>query len=162
MSEEKPEEIKPQKEKRRPIRKFFKSFINVRRWIFFDEVKSYGAFVVGLAKNVFFPQKKEHIKETFEEAVVRLNLTEQDLSNKRKYFFRSSVIYMFLGLALNCYAIYLFFDSHHIVATVVVILGLLMFVYSYRESFWLMQISRRKLGCTFGEWYQFILHRNSI
>lgn len=145
-----------EREKRRPVRKFFKSFINVRRWVCYDDAKSYGIMVLTLAKNIFGIQKKEPIVETFAEAMDRLKLTEQDLVNKAQYFKRSAVMYLMIGLLFVAYAVYLLFDDYTILGVVVFILASLMFVYAYRESFWLMQIKRRKLGCTFKDWYQFV------
>ncbi|MCL5261663.1 MAG: type IVB secretion system protein IcmV [Gammaproteobacteria bacterium] len=144
-------------------RGFFKSFVDVRRWVFYDEIINNAKIIVNLGKSVLLLDKKPTTTETFAEAVERFQLSENDLVLKEKHFFQFTLSYLIIGFLLLCYATYLLlFVDALMVGSAVIIMALLMFVYAYREHFWFMQIRKRKLGCSFKEWVRFVTKREQV
>jgi intracellular multiplication protein IcmV len=145
-------EIKP---KRKPVRNFFKSFVNVKRWIEAEQIATYGKWVGSTAKNVF--RRREAARtETFAEATKRLKLSEEDLKARAKQFLFMAGFYFLISLGLFGYAIYLFLVSHFLAGSISFVLGLLVATYALREHFWYMQIKKRRLGCNLRDWMHFV------
>jgi intracellular multiplication protein IcmV len=94
-------------------------------------------------------------KETFEQAMVRLGLTEADIHKTARNYHIYALIFLILGLALFVYAFYLLFAY---LALMGCLLGLTAAAFSwgqaFRFDFWSCQIRKRKLGLTFNEWKQ--------
>jgi len=153
---------KPVKVKRRPIRTFFKNLVNVRRWSNYDRVKDTGKIVFGTAKEFFIREKPEIRTETFEAAIQRMNLREEDVKARKRIFYYYSILYFLFALGLLSYGIYLLINLHFLAAIGSLALMILLLVYAYRESFWYMQMQNRKLGCTYKDWVAFILRRPKI
>lgn len=146
------DEVKP---KKRYIRRFFKAGFNVRKWVFYDQIVANANLIVGSIKTLYSLDKKPIQKETFEEAVARQQITEEQLKSRKRFFFWYSIFYACFGIGLIVYCSYLF-SQHTLAAIFVLIMGILMFAYAYRESMWYMQICCRKLGCGFKDWLKFI------
>ena len=156
MLEEKEITIK----KRRPIRAFFKSFVNVRKWSSYDEVSADAKMTFGLFRKFFSRNTARVIKqETYEESVARLHMTEEQLLQRKKVFLYSALIYGGLAFILFVYFVYLLLTKHFLATFLALILTGLMIVSAYREHFWYMQMQKRKLGCSFSDWLAFVLRR---
>jgi intracellular multiplication protein IcmV len=149
--------VKPPKKKR--VRKFLKSWINVRAWVGYDEIKSNTQNVISAVKTVYSTKTPVARTETFEEAIARMGLTEETLDKRKKYFLHFSMFYSLVALALITYAVIMFFTSHSIVGLLSLLLVGIMLLYAYHEHFWYMQMHKRRLGCTFKDWLAFILGR---
>jgi len=138
-------------------RGFFRTVFNfnVRRWVAADEVANNTKTVVNAYRDILTKPEIQH-RETFENAVQRLGFTEEKLQSQRKNFLYFSLFYAVLGVGLAIYSFYLFMNHGLFLAFFVsFVLFILMFCYAFKEHFWYMQISKRKLGCTFGEWFNF-------
>lgn len=155
MLEKKKEEIK----KRRPIRAFFKSFVNVSKWVSYDEVTGNVKLARGLLRRLFFRNLKAVNSETYEESVARLHLTAEQLQQRKKVFLYSALVYGMLALLLFIYFFYLLLNLRLLAAFIDLILLTLMTVSAYREHFWYMQMQEKKLGCSFNDWLAFVLRR---
>src|SRR5262249_2762345 len=138
-------------------------FVNFPLWMGWKQIISSSQALKDLAKAVFRvkaenAEENQPVKETFEQAVVRLNLNAEELAQRQKQFLKLAMLYSGLGLGLLTYAIYLFITTHFFLASIVtVILSMLMFTYAYRQHFWYFQIKSRKLGRTFKDWVAFAL-----
>lgn len=100
--------------------------------------------------------KRSSRTETFAEAVVRLNLTSLDISNKeRQYRLTSSVFGIFVIFGL-LYSGLLYYKRDYLTCVMGLAYTFLMFGFFFRESFWYMQIKRRKLGMGVKDWVMFI------
>lgn len=148
--------------KRKPVKSFFKSFVDVKRWVSYDELSINIKTTLNLMRRVFFRSTKKLQSETYEESVARLNLTEEQLTSRKKVFLYSAIIYLFFAIGLFAYFIYLLMGSHLYTAAFDLILVILIAVTAYREHLWYLQMQKRKLGCTFHDWLDFILQRNKI
>jgi intracellular multiplication protein IcmV len=141
--------------------RFFKSFVDVKAWVSYDEVKTNTKTIYSLFARFFSKRPNKTIyQETFAEAVLRLNLTEKQINDRRKIFLYSALIYSCLSLALIAYAVYLMKKMLVVPAIFTLILTIFIVALTYREHLWYMQMSKRKLGCNFKEWLNFILRKN--
>ena len=144
------------KPKSKPIRTTLKNLFNVKRWIAVDQIYTFGKMVRRSSKGLFdVPEAKHH--ETFDEAVQRLNLTEEDIARKTKQFFFMACVYAFFAGCALLYAVYLLASGYF--SSMLLSLVLTMFIGSnaLREHFWYMQMQKRKLGCNLQDWIHFII-----
>ncbi|EKE01722.1 MAG: IcmV [uncultured bacterium] len=146
--------------KRGPIKKLFKSFVDVKKWMSYDEVVTNTKTTIGLFRRLISYSKPEAIRhETYEEAVARLGMTEAQLLNRKKAFLYSALVYGAFALVLFIYLIYLLVNAYFFAAFFDLILACLLFLTAYLEHFWYMQMQKKKLGCGFQDWLNFILPR---
>ncbi|CAL7959926.1 intracellular multiplication protein IcmV [Gammaproteobacteria bacterium] len=140
-------------------KKFFKSFVDVKRWSSYDEVSANTKTTINLYRR-FFSRSTEPIhQETYEQSVARLNLNETQLANRKRAFLYSALIYFAFALVFFIYFIYLLVHMHLYAACLEFILLGLVSIVAYREHFWYMQMQKKKLGCNFYDWVAFILRR---
>jgi len=142
-----------------PVKRFFKSFVDVKKWSSYDEVSTNTKTTIGLYRR-FFSRSTEPIhQETYEQSVARLNLNETQLANRKRVFLYSALIYSVFALGFLIYFIYLLAHMYLYAACFEFILLGLVAVAAYREHFWYMQMQKKKLGCNFYDWVAFILRR---
>ncbi len=104
--------------------------------------------------DVFFPWKREPAGpvESFEEAIARLKLTEEDIEQRKSMFLKQTFFFMLAGFAVIAYGITLAME-HAITGTLMCLLiSTVAFSNAFRMHFWYFQTKHRKLGCTFQEW----------
>ena len=134
----------------------FKRIFNVRQWADYDRMKTFTMYLGAGIKKMVVPQKikVEDSKNSFNETLSTLNLTDQDLIARSKGLYRLSILMFTVAMGVFVYAIYhLVYGTHRaaIVSFVVAVIGL---VLAFRYHFWYFQIKERRLGCTFKEWYR--------
>lgn len=135
----------------RAIKKTVKPFVDVKTWVNYDQVKQNASSIIGLFKGLF--KKSEPVqKETFEEAIQRLGLTEESLADRKKTFIVLTLFYLCIALCLLAYAIYLGFQGSYHGALASFSIMFIAWAQTFRYHFWLFQLKQRKLGCTFQEW----------
>ena len=102
---------------------------------------------------VFMPGKGETaIKETYEEAIVRLKLTDADIAERKKMFMAQVIMYMAAGFAVLGYAVWLAFQGYFTGMGIAFLVAVLSMAYAFRSHFWLFQMRQKRLGCTFKEY----------
>jgi len=145
--------------KKGPVRKFFKSFVDVKRWMAYDEVSGNVKTTFGLYHRLFSPRAKSVYHETYEESIARQNLTEAQLTARKKAFLYSALSYFVFALCLFLYFIQILLNKHLFAAIFDLVLVGILSMLAYHEHFWYMQMQKRKLGCSFHDWICFILRR---
>lgn len=144
--------------KRKLIKGFFKMFVDVKSWLSYDEVSSNTRSTLNLFRRLFRMDAKQNMRqETYEEAVVRLGLTEEQIISRKRTFLHSSMVYAVFALGFFVYFIYLIIHARILATCFSFILTALMAIFAYREHFWYMQMHKKKLGCNFRDWVGFIL-----
>lgn len=133
------------------VKKTVKPFVDVPRWIDFATLKDFGKNVIGATKKLLVPSQPTYT-ESFEQAMVRLNLTEEDVAQRIKQFRLYVMIFFGGAIGLLIYDIYLLWQGTYMAFFAVLGLMLLMLGQAFRYDFWLYQMRQRKLGCSFGEW----------
>lgn len=100
-------------------------------------------------------------EETFEEALVRLNLTPQDIEKREREFKRLVMIFSILGIVVLGY--FIFSVTQKALIASLGSLGIFFFILAqlFRYHFWLFQIRQKRLGCTFKEWLRDLIGKNT-
>lgn len=128
-----------------------KRYVNVSAWMGYPQLVETTRGVVSIVKGVFTPAETTQI-ETFEEAMARLNLTEEAIRQRIKTFTYLALLWLLVGCSVLIYGVYLagLGSWHGFAASVGV--SLIGFAQAFRYHFWLFQMKQRRLGCTFKEW----------
>lgn len=141
----------------RGVGKLVKPFVNFPSWMGLRQLSSSGKGIANTAKGIYQPDagaNKVVRKETFAQAVKRLNLSEQDLQQRLKTFWNMTLVYIFVALGLFGYGACLCFDGHFAAAFLSFILTALALSLALRQHFWYFQIKQRRLGCSMKEWFK--------
>lgn len=119
----------------------------------FGQLKTQTTNLTKMAGDIMSFQKSSTGSETFEEALERLQLSEEDIERRKAQFQRLASIYLILGALIFLYMIYLLFKKAFF--PVLGCAGILLMIASlyFRYSFWLFQMRERRLGCTLREWF---------
>lgn len=144
-----------------PVPKLFKvtrkTFLDPAGWLDLDTLKNQNRTIFQTIKNIFSVNKPLR-EETFEEAVERLQLTEEDIQYSFKTYKQYAIWFSVLGLLVFLYAFYLIFRYSSITGWLLgIATSALLFSQAFKYDFWAFQIKSRKLGKTFDEWKQNIL-----
>lgn len=138
------------------MRNRLKRFVDVSTWLGTAEIKRNTGNLKQLAK-MLFTVKKPEVKETFEEAMKRYNLTETDVELKQKHYLVTSIICFMILLGILFYTAYLYSAGYYMSFVMSAMVSLLAFAFFFKEHFWYTQIKHRRLGFTFFEWFKSIL-----
>ncbi len=145
------------------IKRSFKSLVNVRRWLAFDEVKGHGRMIVSLVKGLTKFKKEPSLPdETFEQAMARLGLSEQDIKQRMKVRLHLVAIYLLIAFVLFIYMMYSFIKGHFLAGFFSTLLIALMSAYAFREHVWYTEMKYHKLHCTFKEWLMLAFNRMNV
>ncbi len=128
-----------------------KSVVDVKGWLGYDQIKYQSKGLAGMLRQGFRIQKATY-KETFEQAMARLNLSEEDLQGLTHRYKRQMYIYIFCAFLSFLYLIYLFWNVHLIAGLITFFIVALFIVKACGVHFYLFQIKHKKLGCTIKEW----------
>lgn len=130
--------------------KMVKPLVNVPKWMNTQQITTDAGYISSLIKKLATPQKAK-VKETFEESMARLQLTETDIKTRYSEFKRLAIIFFTIFVALLAYLFYLIFDSSGTVAGRAILLNivvcLITLIQFIRFHYWMFQIKKRKLGC---------------
>ncbi|WP_347251534.1 type IVB secretion system protein IcmV [Legionella sp.] len=132
----------------------FSRIFNVRAWIDFDRIKSFTVYLADGFRKMFVPQKLTGPGESFEEAMLRLNISEKELQDKKTALYRLSLLMCAASLFIFAYAIYHLVYGGYKAVIISLVVMLIALVLAFRYHFWYFQIKERKLGCTMQEWYR--------
>lgn len=131
---------------------------NFRDWSDWSRVKSGGQYIVTGAKQVFIPNPKRPV-ESFSEAQRRMKLTDENLASRGRALWLISILMLVMSVALFCYSIYHFIFGTIHSAILTLSLSAIALAFAFKYNFWYFQITQRKLGCTFRDWYRHGLMR---
>ena len=134
-----------------------KTFFNPGGWVGYNQVKSNTTIIWDIIRGLVYPMTPER-SETFEAAMQRLNQTENDIQTTGQTYFEYALVFLFLGACLAIYSFYLLFFHRTFSGFLLGIAsGALFLSQAFKYHFWYFQIKQRKLGCTFQDWWQYIL-----
>lgn len=127
-------------------------FFDVPRWVNAKQYIETNKTLFTRIKDVFRIAKAQR-HETFDAAMQRLQVSDQDLKERLQSNQRAMMIILLFVAILCVYGIILMFKGT--VAGVVVVLAIIALsaVRAFQYSFWNFQIKNRKLGCSFKEWW---------
>lgn len=142
------------------VGKIVKPFVNFPKWLDAKSLKKNNETLYGFAKDIAKPDLRPVSQESFEEAMVRLQLSEQDVVNRRAFFLRMAIFYGLFAIAVFSYGIYLFFNLVDIfpllMALAVTVAALALW---FKHHFWYVQMKQRRLGLSFDDWLKYTFKR---
>ncbi|MGB6976554.1 MAG: type IVB secretion system protein IcmV [Gammaproteobacteria bacterium] len=136
----------------RGLGKVAKPLVNFPRWMDLRSVSTTAKDIGKMAKGLFVPQQATR-QETFEEAVKRLHLTEENIQERMKTLLRLTLVYCLIAVALGTYTGYLLVNGRILAALLSFTLTFLSLAFAFREHFWYYQMKQRRLGCGIKEWF---------
>ena len=136
---------------KRTVRRSFQRFFDVSSWLGTDEIKKNTSNLKSLAVTLFTVAKPER-RETFEEAVERYQLSEEDIQKRKQAFFQVAMLYLAAFFLDIVYVFYLFRTQRHMPATMALAFSAVLFSMFFRQHFWYTQMKHRRLGFTFPQW----------
>ncbi|HSW69045.1 MAG TPA: type IVB secretion system protein IcmV [Gammaproteobacteria bacterium] len=130
-----------------------KTFFNPRGWLGYDMLKTQFKTSWEVIKNLYSPPQAG-TPETFENASSRFKLTDTQLAAISKNFRMYTIIFVSCAVLTFLFSFYLLFTHGTFAGFVIGISTTAVFLaYAFRYSFWRFEITHRKLGCTFKEWW---------
>jgi len=128
--------------------------MDVKSWVGYSQLKNNTKSLFFWVKELLFLKKarRRRRKETFEQAVKRTHITEENLIKRSNYLLRH--IYIYVGMAFLCfiYAFYLIFKTNILAGILTIMIAVYLVTRAYVAHFWCFEIKNRKLGCNFKEW----------
>lgn len=134
------------------ISKTLSRIFKVRYWTDYDRNKNFFTAMLATAKRFLMPTTSETV-ETFDEACLRLKLTDDMLLTQKKSLFRLSILMACFGCGLFIYACYQLFCSAFLATLVSLAVMAFAFVLGFRYHFLYFQIEQKKLGCSLHTWF---------
>ena len=128
-----------------------KSMFNISTWMGTQQLKNQTKALNDVAQSLITPASPKY-NESFDQALVRLKLTEDDLAHRTHEFKRLIAVFSFITFCLLLYFLYLLVEHAWLASAGCFGIMLVMIGQIFRYHFWLYQIRERKLGCTFREW----------
>tara|TARA_E500000178_G_scaffold109739_1_gene109470 strand:- start:267 stop:701 length:435 start_codon:yes stop_codon:yes gene_type:complete len=133
------------------IRGTFKRHFNIKQWMGLSTIVDNFRFVPEIYKRITTPEEALYT-ETFEEAVIRLNLDKNLLTLRKREYFRASVIYFICGIVALMYASTFIFRGVYHGFLMGAVVSCILFTHAFRAHFWYTQIEKQRLGLTLREW----------
>lgn len=136
------------------VKKGVKNNTNFKRWAAWDTIKGNGKIIGNFISDLRAPHTKDvPVKETFEEAVARYQLSETDIRKRMRSHFRVALFCVLLGLVALGWTVYWLMQWMFLSGLVALALAMLMFAYAFREHFYYFKMKKRRLDCTVHEWF---------
>lgn len=130
-----------------------KTFFDPAAWLGLNQLVSYTRVITSTLKTTFTPDKALRT-ETFEQALQRLNVTDEDLHHIRTRFRWYALLFVLLGVISFVVGFYYLFAYHTLSGWFLAMAVAMLFgANAFRYDFWYFQITQRKLGCTVHEWW---------
>ena len=125
----------------------------VNKWLGVDQIKDSTRNIKEVGRTIFIPQQAD-FPETFEEALVRLNITAEQLEQRKKEFTRLMIIYLLVAAIIFGYGIYIVAYYRNFMGFFMAFaITLYALTHAFRYNFWIYQIKNKKLGCTLRDWF---------
>ena len=142
--------------KKRSFRAYLASSFNFSNWMGVTLLTRSGKSLIQLYRGLVTPPVAG-TKESFTQAVLRLQVSERQIRHQLYYYKITSGIYgLFLLFGLIYTGILVAYSSIES-ALMAAAYCFLMGAFFFRESFWYMQIKKRKLGMHPLDWFRFML-----
>lgn len=125
----------------------------VQDWIDAKYHKNFFTFIGNYSKSLFTKNPIITKQETFEEAIKRLNLSEEDLIKRKKEFSKLFSISLIVSVGLFSYTMFITIKYSNFYSFILgASVTAMSLANTFKYHFWLTQINKRKLGLSFQEW----------
>jgi len=125
----------------------------VTKWVGLDRLTQSTKQLGRITKSLVTPEQAEY-SETFEEALKRLNLSEDQINARRIEFTKLMLIYLLISIVLFSYSVYIVYAYKNILGFFMGFsITLFALSHAFRYHFWVFQIKHKKLGCSVRDWF---------
>ncbi len=126
--------------------------IRVDKWMSLDHIEETFDRTKFILKDMLKPKKAQR-HETFEQAMERLALDEEDVEQRKREFAKLTIAFMCIGLFILFYGAFMLYKGHAWITLITAFLSIYSFSQAFHFHFWLFQLKNKKLGCSFSEWF---------
>lgn len=126
---------------------------NIRAWSDWPRMKAFTFYLINGFKALFVIQQEKKT-ESFDKAIIELNLDEASLLKKQKALLRLSKIMVFSAALILGYAAYQLCLGSFRAFLISLIVMFISLTLAFRYHFWYFQIKEHILGCTFRQWFR--------
>lgn len=140
------------------LRGFVKNFLP-SGWLYgeVEDLQNQNKTIFKIIKTLYAKRLPER-EESFEQAMKRLNLTEEYVKRTASIYRLYAICFLILAIAIFGYGFYLLFAHLSFSGCLLAIASTgLCLAQAFRFDFWAYQMKVRRLGVTFNEWKQSIL-----
>lgn len=142
----------------RHVSKNISKVVSPSQWMGYESLRQNGLLIGKILLRTLGRDKKEKLQGlSFEQCKAHFNLTEADIQLKMKNMLQIVQYCLILSVACFAYAIYLLVTAKILAAFVTITLMGVMLSYAFREHFNYFQMKQRRLGCTFKQWFNYVL-----
>jgi len=135
--------------------------IRYKEWIDLEGLKGTTRYLGKQLKTLTYNQKPPR-QETYEEALQRLQLTEEIVQAQSRRYFLLILLFLTLSFLVFCYFLWLCFLKNVMGSCMAFSLVLYGLTIAFRYHFWHYQIQRKKLDCTLREWFTDLLKKGPV
>lgn len=132
--------------------RLMKSIFNPRVWMDYEQIKGSTNYLIHGITSLFVLKKRSQPVETFEQAMARMGVTEEQLLKRQQSLFRLALLMLVLSMGVFAYTMMHVYYGHFHAAGASAVIFLLILVLAFRYHFWYYQLKAKKLGCSFREW----------
>ena len=130
----------------------------VKRAVAYDELKGNTSYIVSIVKgfaNVGGKRSKGY--QSFED----MPFTEAEIKESRENFKKLAITYFAIFVLSVFYILYNLINHNMITAILAVCFSLACLSMAFRYHFWVFQIKVRRLGCSFKDYFQYLLGKEA-
>lgn len=139
-----------------------KTFFNPRAWIGYDFLRDQTRVIWTFVRDVTLTPSQPVRTETFEEAMQRLNIQENELELIKRRYWTYAVLFLGLAVVDFLYGIYLLFNHYAFLGFVLAsAVCALLLTQAFKYHFWYFQVKNRHLGYSFQEWWAAFIRRKN-
>lgn len=133
------------------IKRVVKPLVDVPTWMGYRTLADNGKNVLQSVKDIFTPIQGERT-ESFEQAISRLELTEETIKKQEKAFLILELFWLVIALLMLVYTLWLFATKGFVGGVFSLSMAFLASVLWFRYDFWRFQVKNRLLGADFKTW----------
>jgi intracellular multiplication protein IcmV len=133
----------------------FVFYIRPKKWFSWDLFKTSSLETYKIVKEAYHIPKTQRV-ESFNQAVARYQLTEEQVAVIKNRFYLFSVFFLICSLGIFIYAIEGLLNQHIMQGITSLCLVIFLGAKAFRYHFWYFQICQKKLGCTLTDWVNFV------
>ncbi len=125
-------------------------------------VKEHAKKLQGLAKDIKSldsSDSKDGACNSFDD-LSKLGITEEKLQKAKKTCYKMSIFSSVIAIFLIFYLTFCMIKMYYMSSIVTFLLVMVLFGLAFRYHFWYMQVTKRRLGCTFSDWLDFLFSKD--
>ena len=90
----------------------------------------------------------------------KMGITEEKLQKAKKTCYKMSIFSALIAIFLMFYLTFCVIKMYYMSCIIIFLLAMVLFGLAFRYHFWYMQVTKRRLGCTFRDWLNFLFSKD--